>query len=177
MKNFLDDVFKPYLYPLIILIIGVYLKVGENLSSVTNFFSESTNGFINFFSKQFYIWEVILCFLVGFIILKLYKYFFKRKSKRERIMTKAINRIDHEREFHIINTTDKFLFKFEPKVINEKYFIDDLRPYCINCSQSSLRMTKRGYGDFRCNCGKEVGYQLKRDVETRIINDLEKNEY
>ena len=176
MKKFLDNVFKPYIFPFIILIIGVYLKAGENFSAVTKFFSESTNGFINFFSGQLYVWEIILYLSATFIFLKLYKYIFRRKSKKERKMHKALKRVNHEKEFHITNTTDKFLFKFDPKVIDEEYFIDNLRPYCMNCSQSSLRMTKRGYGDFRCNCGKEVDYQLKRDVESRIINELELNE-
>lgn len=176
MKKFLDNIFKPYLFPLIILIIGAYLKAGENLSGVTNFFYENTNYFIKFFSRQFYVWEVILYYLVVFILIRLYRFVFKIKSKKEKSMVKATKRIPHEMEFQIIGTNDKFLFKYDPKVIDEEYFIDNLRPYCLNCSPSSLRMTERGYGEFRCNCGKEVDYYLKRDVESRIITVLEQNE-
>jgi hypothetical protein len=175
MKKFLDNVFKPYLFPLIVLIIGAYLKAGKNLSGLTNFFSESSNSFIKFFSRQFYVWEVILYFLVVFILIRLYRLIFKRKSNKENKMIKATKRILHEMECHI-NGTDKFLFKYDPKVIDEEYFIDNLRPYCMNCSPSPLRMTKRGYGDFRCNCGKKVDYRLKKDVESRIITALEENE-
>ena len=176
MKKFIDNVFKPYLFPMIILIIGAYLKAGENFSGVTKFFSESTNNFIKFFSRQFYVWEVILYFLVVFIIIRLYRFVFKRKSKKEKSMVKSIKRIPHEREFHINGTNNKFLFKFDPKVIDEEYSIDNLRPYCMNCSPIPLRMTEGGYGHFRCNCGKEVEYQLIRDVESRIITALEQNE-
>ncbi len=176
MKKFLDNVFKPYLFPLIILIIGAYLKAGENLSGVTNFFSESTNSFIKFFSRQFYVWEVILYFLLVFILIRAYRLVFKGKSKKEKSMIRATKRIPHEMKFHINGTNFKFLFKYDPKVIDEEYFIDNLRPYCMNCSPNPLRMTERGYGDFRCNCGKEVDYNLKRDVESRIITALEQAE-
>ena len=90
MKSFIDNIFKPYLFPLLLLIFGAYLKVGDNLKSVGEFFSNSTNSFIKFFSYQFYLWEVIFYLVVIFILRKIFKLIFQSKSKKERQMLKAI---------------------------------------------------------------------------------------
>ena len=174
MKSFLEKVFKPYIFPLIILIIGAYLKAGENLKSVSSFFSNSSNSFFKFLSRQFFLWEVILYLIVVFLFIRFYKLIFKHKSKKEKRMQKAIKKIPHEHNVSIKQSTDKYLFKFEPKVINEKYFIDNFRPYCQNCSAVPLRMSiYGGYSEFRCNCGRIVGFNLCQDVKSRIITALE----
>lgn len=176
MKKFLDHVFKPYIFPIVILIIGVYLKTGENLKSVTSFFSNSTNSFIKFFSNQFYLWEVILYLLVVFLVLKTYRLIFKKKSKKERAMLHAIKKVPHDFPVTIIGTADKYIFKFDPIVEGDAYQIYNLRPYCLNCSPKPIRMTEVRFGDFRCNCGKEIDFSVCQDVKSRIITVLEENE-
>lgn len=177
MKKFFDEIFKPYLFPLIMLFIGAYVKAGENLKGITKFFSESTNSFLKIFSRQYYVWEVMLYFLIAVILIRLYRYFFNNKSKKERSMIRATKRIQHEIPIDINGTNDSFLFKFDPKVIGGQYFIDNLRPYCKNCHSKPIRMTERPYShSFRCNCGKEVSNDLVRNMKDRIITYLEENE-
>jgi hypothetical protein len=176
MKKFFDNFFKPYLFPILLLVIGAYIKTAENLSFITKFFSENSSKFLNLFSYQFYLWELIL-YLVGmFVLLRIYKYFFKRQTRRQRVMLKALKGISTEKPINIIGTADKFIFKFRPTVEDENYAINDLYPYCQNCTNHPIRMTEFGYGDFRCNCGKQVDYRLCRDVESRIISEIEFNE-
>lgn len=176
MKSFIDNIFKPYLFPLLLLIFGAYLKVGDNLKSVGEFFSNSTNSFIKFFSYQFYLWEVIFYLVVIFILRKIFKLIFQSKSKKERQMLKAIKKVPKDFPVKINGTTDEYVFKYKATVENEEYYFESIVPYCQNCSNSSIRMTKKYLGDYRCNCGKEVDYQVIQDVKSRIITVLEENE-
>lgn len=176
MKNFFDNVFKPYIFPILLLILGAYIKVGDNLKSIGDFFSNSTNSFIKFFSYQFYLWEVILYLVVIFILRRIYKLLFKSKSKKERKMLKAIKKVSENFPVTINGTPDKYLFKFKAVVNNEEYHIEKLTPYCMNCSDSPIRMTEKYPAGNRCNCGKEIDYRIKQDVESRIITVLEENE-
>lgn len=57
MKNFSENIFRPYLFPIVLLLIGAYIKTGDNLQIVSIFFSNSSIGFVNFFNYQFYLWE------------------------------------------------------------------------------------------------------------------------
>ena len=173
MKKFFDDIFKPYIFPIIILIAGAYLKTGDNLKSVTNFFLDSSNGFIKFFSNQFYLWEVILYAIIIFLFSKSYGLIFKSKSKKEKKMLKAIKKYPSNYNAEINGTSDNFVFKYSISVKNEEYKIENLRPYCSNCTEKPIRMSTFAYGDFKCNCGKEIDYRLCKDVKSRIITDLE----
>jgi hypothetical protein len=80
MKPFLNNIFKPYIFPVLLLIFGAYIKLGDNLKTVGEFFLNSKNSFIKFFSYQFFLWEIILYLIVIFILGKLYKLIFKSKS-------------------------------------------------------------------------------------------------
>lgn len=176
MKNFIDNVFKPYIFPILLLIFGAYIKVGDNLKSVGEFFSNSTNSFIKFFSYQFYLWEVIFYLVVIFILRRLYKSIFQSRSKKERQMLKAIKRVSTDFPVTISGTPDKYLFKFKAIVKNEEFHIEKLIPYCTNCTEYAIRMTEKYPAGNRCNCGKEIDYRIKQDVESRIITVLEENE-
>jgi hypothetical protein len=176
MKKFFDNIFKPYLFPVILLVVGAYIKTAENLDFITKYFSDTSNKFLNFFNHQFYLWELIFYIAIMFFLLRLYRFFFKRQTRRHKLMLKAIKNIGTEKPINITGTTDKFLFKFKPIVEEETYVISELHPYCQNCSNHPIRMTEQGYGDFRCNCGKQIDYRLCRDVESRIISEIEINE-
>ncbi|RCW23126.1 hypothetical protein DFO77_1492 [Marinilabilia salmonicolor] len=128
MTNFFDNVFKPYIFPILLLIFGAYIKVGDNLKSIGEFFSNSTNSFINFFSYQFYLWEVILYLVVIFILRRIYKLLFKSNSKKERQMIKAIKRVPTNFPVTISGTPDEYLFKFKAIVNKEEYHIEKLIP-------------------------------------------------
>lgn len=173
MKQFFEKIFKPYIFPIIILIIGAYLKTGENLNSITAYFLKSSNGFIRFFSHQFYLWEVILYLIIIFTVSKFYKLIYKSKSSKEKKMLKAIKQYPTSYIAQIKGTSDEFIFKYSLSVENEKYQINDLRPYCSNCTDKSIRMSTFAYSDFKCNCGKEIDYRLCKDIKSRIITDLE----
>lgn len=174
MKKFFDNIFKPYIFPIIILIIGAFLKTADNLKSVTLFFKDSTSKFLNFFNSQFYLWEVILYLIVIYIIRFIYNFFFNKISKKERIMLKAIKKSP---DFTLIQVDNhhKFKVKFKASVKDENYKIV-MTPYCNNCSNDFIRMTEGYLADFTCNCGSKLEYKVLRDVESRIITDLEKNE-
>ncbi|MEN2402597.1 hypothetical protein GKZ90_0022600 [Flavobacterium sp. MC2016-06] len=176
MKTFFEKIFKPYIFPIIILIIGAYLKTGENLNVITDYFLQSSNSFIKFFGRQFYLWEVIFYLIIIFIISKVYKLIFNSKSSMEKKMLKAIKKYPLRYNVTITGTTDEFVFKYSLLVENEKYRINDLRPYCSNCSEKSIRMATFSYGDFKCNCGKYIDYRLCQDIKSRIITDLEELE-
>ncbi|MFY0604801.1 MAG: hypothetical protein JXQ93_12755 [Flavobacteriaceae bacterium] len=176
MKKFLDKIFKPYIFPIILLIAGAFLKTGENLKGVTSFFSDSTNKFIRFFSTELYLWEIILYLIVFFILVGLYKLTFKQKTSKERKMLRAIKRTPKEFPVQVNGSDRKFIFKFEPTIGSKGYYIKNLWPYCLNCTPKPLRMTEFGYGDFRCNCGEEIDFRLSEDVKSRIITVLEENE-
>jgi hypothetical protein len=91
-------------------------------------------------------------------------------------MLKAIKRVPNNFPVIINGTTDKYLFKFKVTVENEEYYFEKIVPYCQNCSTTPLRMTEKYFGGYRCNCGKEVDYQVIKDVKSRIITVLEENE-
>nr|WP_321230748.1 hypothetical protein [uncultured Psychroserpens sp.] len=173
MKKFLDKIFKPYIFPVIILIIGAYLKIADNLNAVTEYFLESSSNFIKFFSYQFYLWEVILYLIIIFLFSKIYKLVFKSKSKKEKLMLKAIKKYPLNYIATITGTSDKFSFKYSLSVENEVYKITDFRPYCPNCNDKPIRMSTYGYSDFKCNCGKMVDYRLCKDIKSHIVTDLE----
>lgn len=101
---------------------------------------------------------------------------FRYKSKKEKAMEKAIKKVPKDFPINIVGTAIKFVFKFEAKINGNEYEINNLKPYCLNCSPSALRMTKISYGEYRCNCGKEIDYNIYQDVESRIITVLENNE-
>ena len=177
MKNFFDNVFKPYLFPVIILFGGAYLKAGENLKTVTEFFSKSSNGFIKFFSSHLFLWEVLIYLLIAYLFIKVGKRIIKPKSKRERKMLRAIRRTPHEYQVTFNGSPDRYLFKFEPIVSDGDYFLDNFRPYCQNCNPSPVRMSVNGgYDEFRCNCGRIIGFTLCQDVRSRITTMIESNE-
>ena len=175
MEKFLDKVFKPYIFPIILLIAGAFLKASENLKGVSSFFSESTNNFIKFFSTELYLWEMILYILLFFILAGAYKMIFKRKTAKERAMLKAVKKIPADFPVNINGSHQKFIFRHNI-IVGKEYYIKNLRPYCLNCTEKPLRMTEIGYGDYRCNCGEEVGYRLSEDVKSRILTVLEENE-
>ena len=91
-------------------------------------------------------------------------------------MSRSINRHGGEHKAIINGTDDKYVFKYKANIRDEEYHIQNLTPYCCNCTNLPLRMTSVGFGDFKCNCEKEIGYQLCRDVESRIITNLELSE-
>ncbi len=88
-------------------------------------------------------------------------------------MNKAIREMPKEFTAQIQGTNDTYLFKFELEVNNKNYEVKNLRPYCQNCGNGNLRMVDKYYGDYRCNCGREVDFRLWEDVKTRIISELE----
>ncbi|MBE7649090.1 hypothetical protein J2Q11_00130 [Tenacibaculum finnmarkense genomovar finnmarkense] len=171
----LKEIFKTYIFPIILLLIGAYIKAGENLKSITDYFSNSTSKLLNLLDYQFHLWQIIV-FIVLFSILKVA---IRKKSinetKREKKMKKSIKKIGDEHLVYINNSTDSFLFKFNAKVKNERYKILDLRPYCKN-NHELILMTELCYGEYKCNCGKEINHNLFKDVESGIITSLEKNE-
>jgi hypothetical protein len=176
MKRIFDNVFKPYLFPILILFGGAYLKAGENLKIVTDFFSKSSYGFINFFSSQLFLWEVVIYFFIAYLFIKLLKRFFASKSKREGKMLRAIKKSPHEYPISIIDSNDRFIFKFDPVITNNDYFLNNFRAYCHNCSSKGIRMSENGFDQFRCNCGKKVDFMLCQDVRSSVITMLESNE-
>lgn len=173
MKNFFDNFFKPYIFPILILIAGAFLRKGENLDSISKYFSKSTNSFLQFFSTQFYLWEVILYMTIIFVLTKVYNLIFKSKTSRERIMLRAIKKAPLTYDIDIRDTTDKFLFKYQLSIDDGEYSVDNLVPYCKNCSPRPVRMSTYSLGDFRCNCGKYVDYGLCKDVKSGIITHIE----
>ncbi|MCR9172897.1 MAG: hypothetical protein NXI10_10410 [bacterium] len=176
MKNFIDNIFKPFIFPLILLILGALLNAGENLSSVTSFFAESSNKFLKFFDHQFYLWEIILYLSAILILSRVIRLIQGSRSSKEKLMLRTLERMPNEKPITINGTNYRFVFKYKARVSNEEYIIDKLHPYCHNCQELPVRMTSVGYGDFRCNCGKEINYDLCRDVESRIVSELEINE-
>lgn len=175
MKKFFDNIFKPYIFPIIILIIGAFIRTSENLKSITIFFKNSTSKFLNIFNTQFYLWEVILYLIIIFILQFIYKIIFNKHTKKERRMLKAIK---NSPDFILIDVDgkSKYKIKFKASVNNEEYEIVNMIAYCNNCREDFLRMTKEYFGDFSCNCGRKLEYKLLRDVESKIITDLEKND-
>lgn len=80
--------------------------------------------------------------------------------------------------FHnaVFSTGDKFTIKFKLSVLDENYVFDKLIPYCTNCSSSPIMMSKYGYGDYICNCGKSLDYDHIKFIRSRILTDVEKFE-
>ena len=175
MKKFFDNIFKPYIFPIIILILGAFIKTSQNLNDVTLFFKNSTSKFLNFFNSQFYLWEVIFYLIIIYIFRFLFKLIFRKHNKKERQMLKAIAKSP---DFTLIDVDNKHKYKIKFKAIvkNEEYEIENMVAYCNNCSGDFIRMTKKYFGDFTCNCGRTLTYKIQQDVESRIITDIEKNE-
>ncbi|WP_080779565.1 hypothetical protein [Chryseobacterium phocaeense] len=175
MKKFLDEVFKPYFFATFLIILAAYLKIDENIKSLTNWFSDNTNSFINFFSRQLSLWQIIICFGIAYLISRIYKSFASKNSKQERKMLKAIKVFPkyHEANF---DTGDRFLIKFKLSVLDEEYIFDKLTPYCSNCNPSPIMMSKYGYGDFICSCGRNLNYEHLKHIKSRILTEVEKRE-
>jgi hypothetical protein len=90
-------------------------------------------------------------------------------------MLRAIKR-SPDTSFFDVDGKHKYKIKFKATVKKEEYEIESMTAYCNNCSSDFIRMTKEYFGDFSCNCGRKLEYKLLRDIESRIITDIEKNE-
>ena len=176
MTKTIKENFKSYIFPVILLFVGAYLKPEEHLTSITNFFSNSSNSFLQLFNHQFYLWEILLYLTILFIVFGAIRMFKNQYSKKEKKMRNAIKKYGNEHSVSINGTSDKYVFKFNAVIENEEYFLEKLRAYCNNCNTTPILMSKVYAGNFRCNCGKELDYNLQKDVKSRIITDLENNE-
>ncbi|WP_185290288.1 hypothetical protein [Chryseobacterium lactis] len=175
MKKFFDEVFKPYVFATFLIILAAFLKIDKNINGLTEWFSQSTNSFINFFSRQLFLWQIILCFGIAYLISCLYKIFVTSTTKEERKMLRAIKKSSnyHNAEF---DNGDNYQIRFKLSVKDEEYVFDKFAPYCKNCSHSPILMSSYALGDFTCNCGRYLKYEHTKHIKSRIITEVEKFE-
>jgi hypothetical protein len=174
MKKFFNNIFKPLIFPIITLFIGAYINTGENLEKISSFFLDSSNRLIGFFSNQLYLWEIILYLIIIYALIRAYRLIFQTKSKKEKRMIQATKEISHEHTAVMGENAERYKFRFEPKVINERYVIQNMRVYCINCSETPLKMSRHAVLYYKCgSCERQIHEQLLTDVKNRIISNLE----
>ncbi|KUY28028.1 hypothetical protein [Elizabethkingia ursingii] len=175
MQKFIDKIFVPIILPIILVPVTLYMTEYLDLKLINNFFSESTNKFIKFFSKEFYLWQIIISGLLIFSFIKIFPYIFKPKSKQEIKMINAISKSPH---YHraILGGQYTFNCKFKLSVKNEEYVFDSFIPYCETCPNGPVRMSSFAYGSYRCNCGSHLEYNYIKDIQSRIITEVERLE-
>lgn len=180
MKKFSDNVFKPYIFPIILLIIGAYLKIGDNFKGATEFFAEQSNSILKSFNYQFYVWEILIylasAYLILFVVQKIRKGKGEtRETKRMRnVIKKSPNKMNVENK----STGDKYLFKFKASVEDEEYVLDKLQAYCLNCQDKPIVMDNNRYdGTITCQCNRQLEYEFSRNVRNQIKSELEANTF
>ncbi|MCT4321802.1 hypothetical protein [Elizabethkingia anophelis] len=175
MQKFIEKIFIPIILPILLVPVTLYLNEFLDVKLINKFFSESTNKFVKFFSKEFYLWQIIISGIIIFTIIKLYPFVFKPKSKQEIKMIKAIRKSP---QYHIAILGGQYTFncKFKLSVKDEEYVFDSFIPYCETCSNGPVRMSSYAYGSYRCNCGSHLEYNYIKDIQSRIITEVEKLE-
>lgn len=176
MKKFLDDGFKPYLFPVILAFLTVFFRESLDFKPITKFFSSSsTSNFLNFFSAELYVWQIIISGSIIYLSLKVFNRIFNSKTKEER---KKLNAIKNYPPIFNVTTekNEKIQIKFKLKVLDDDYTFEKFIPYCQNCDPEFRRMSRHGYTEFRCNCGTFINHILTRDIKSAIITSVEKYE-
>lgn len=174
MKKFFDEFFKPYLFAAFLIVLGSYLKVDKYLNALTSIFSDSTNSFINFFSKEISLWQIIIYFVFAYVVSRIYKILVLPTSKEERRMYRAIRK--YPTTYNVTVGNDKYESRYKITVVDGEYFFDKFVLYCENCSEEPIRMSKYALTEFRCNCGRQINHNLTRDIKSRILTEVEKLE-
>ncbi|MDO6473727.1 hypothetical protein [Maribacter sp. 1_MG-2023] len=175
MKSFLDKIFKPYIFPIIIVVIGAYLKIGQNFNSVVEFFSDTSSSFLNSFNYQFYVWEILLYLISSYIVLYIIKLIRNGKghSKETKKLLKLIRNSPNKINITETGSDNKYFFSFKADVKDEEIKIEKLQAYCLNCRDEKLKMAEKYYGGFECNCGRNFDYNFSRDIRNLIISKIE----
>ncbi|RNA61484.1 hypothetical protein D1631_05825 [Chryseobacterium nematophagum] len=96
MKKFLNEVFKPYLFPVVLSFLAVFFRESLDFEPIKEFFSSSSSSFLKFFSVELYLWQIIIYGIAIYLILKMYSLIFESRSKKERKMLRAIRRAPKE---------------------------------------------------------------------------------
>ncbi|WP_315056822.1 hypothetical protein [Chryseobacterium indoltheticum] len=172
MKKFLDDGFKPYLFPILLAFLAVYFREALDFEPITRFFGDSSSKIANFFNAQLYLWQIILYGVIIYIIVKIYSLIFRSNSKEERKKFRAIRKAPKEHKADFDNGKTYF-FKYKLYVDAGDYHFESFTPYCLNCNQEPLRMSRYAYSDYKCNCGSYLGHAHIKDVKSRILTFVE----
>lgn len=178
MKKFLDNIFKPYIFPILLLVVGAYLKIGDNFKGVTDFFAEQSSSILKSFNYQFYVWEILIYLASAYFILFLIRKI--RKGKGESKETKRMQKVirNSPNKMNVVNqiTGDKYLFKFKANVVDEEYTLDKLQAFCLNCQDKPIVMDNNRYdGILSCQCNRKLEYEFSRNVRNQIKSELEAN--
>lgn len=176
MKKFLDNVFKPYIFPLILLIIGAYLKIGDNFKGATEFFSTQSELIAETFNYQFYVWEILIYLATAYFILFIVRKIRagKGQSKETKKMLNVIK--NSPKKMHVVNeyNGDKYLYKYKANVDEEEYIFDKFQAFCLNCRDKPIVMEDNMYdGSFTCQCNRRLEYEFNRNVKNQIKSEFE----
>ncbi len=176
MKKFFDNVFKPYVFPILLLFIGVFIKELLNLTVINNFFKNSSFTFLKFLNTQLSLWVVILMYIAILFLTKVINSKFKRLSKIEKLKKKAITQSPSFIDFGGNNNKVIGRVHYSATVSNNDYNITIDKCYCKQCSGGFLRMKKDYDGEYECICGNTLDYNKLNGVKAIIITKLEQKE-
>ncbi len=176
MKKFFDNVFKPYIFPILLLFIGVLIKESLDLTVINNFFKNSSFTFFKFLNTQLSLWIVILMYIAILFLTKVINSKFKRVSKSERLKRKAIKNSPSFIDFH--DNDHKIIGRvhFSAKVSRNDYNITIDKCYCKECTGDFLRMKKDYMGEYECICNNTLDHNKLNNIKAVIVTKLEQSE-
>lgn len=176
MKKFFDNVFKPYIFPILLLFIGVLIKELLDLTVINNFFKNSSFTFLKFLNTQLSLWMVILIYIAILFLTKVINSKFKRLSKIEKLKNKAIKHSPSFIDFGENDNNVTVRVHFSAIVFNNDYRITIDKCYCKECTGDFLRMKKDYDGEYKCICGNTLDYNKLNGMKSVIITKLEQRE-
>lgn len=176
VRNNLNSLFNSYFFPVLLTllgaVLGVLMKEMEPSDLIPSYVFDIANYRVS-------VWKLIILFGLILIARAIYiqyrnKRYITAVSPKTKLMQSIINSYGLSSDMRYKKVNEIFRFKYGLKVVNEKFIVFDIEPYCINTHDYPIKMNIQYGGDYKClSCGKTVSYINCKDMENRTISDLE----